>query len=101
MDGRDAFEFEADLWRSPGEGGWHFVTLPGGLSDEIEQRFGQGARGFGSIPVEVKIGETTWATSMFPDNKAGAYLLPVKAAVRKAEGLADGERVSMQIRVVA
>jgi hypothetical protein len=101
VDGRDVFEFAAELWLYPGDGGWHFVTLPTGLSDDIAQRFGQGARGFGSIPVEVTIGETIWTTSVFPDKKAGAYLLPVKGTVRKAEGLADGERVSLRIQVIA
>ncbi|QOV92362.1 DUF1905 domain-containing protein [Humisphaera borealis] len=36
--------------------------------------------------------EPTWQTSVFPDKKRGAFLLPVKAAVRKAEHLIIGDR---------
>jgi hypothetical protein len=48
--------------------------------------------------VRVRIGDTDFTTSLFP--KDGGYLLPIKDAVRKAEGLAlgDGVLVEMAIR---
>lgn len=51
--------------------------------------------GFGSIKVRVTIGETSFDTSIFP-TKDGPYLLPVKASVRKKEGLVDKSSVSAQ-----
>jgi hypothetical protein len=50
------------------------------------------------IPVTAQIGNTVWATSLFP--KDGRYILPVKAAVRRAEELDDGDvpRVRLRIR---
>jgi len=49
--------------------------------------------------LEVKIGKTAWKTSIFPA-KDGTYLLPVKAQVRKAEGLFAGNRVSFAIKIL-
>ncbi len=55
-------------------------------------------RGFGAIRVSVRVGQTAWQTSIFP-NKDGSYVLPVKAAVRKAEKLKDGDPLTVQLEV--
>lgn len=94
--GAAVHRFSAPLWRYPGEGGWTFVTLPTDLADEIADTVG--ARpGFGAVPVEVRIGDTRWTTSIFPDKKAASYLLPVKRAVRDAEGLRVGDTVTVEL----
>jgi hypothetical protein len=56
--------------------------------------------GFGSVYVDATIGRTTWQTSIFPDSARGTYLLPVKAPVRRAEGLGPGDLafVSLELR---
>ncbi len=54
-------------------------------------------RGWGSIRVTATIGETSWQTSMFPSKESGGYLLPVKAAVRKAEGLTAGDEIAVRL----
>ncbi len=51
--------------------------------------------GWGAIPVTVRIGETAWTTSLFPRN--GRYLVPLKDAVRKAEDLALGDTVDVEL----
>jgi hypothetical protein len=56
------------------------------------------ARGFGSLRVTARIGETSWQTSVFPSRETG-WMLPVKAAVRKAEGLAEGDEVVLTLEV--
>ena len=95
-----SFSFDAELWLSNAEGSWVFLTVPEGISDEIED--GVPAKGgFGSVKVEVAIGGTTWTTSLFPDNKAGAYILPVKKAVRTAESVDVGDTVGVSLRPVA
>jgi hypothetical protein len=53
--------------------------------------------GWGMIPVAVQIGETEWTTSLFP--KDGQYIVPVKAWVRKAEGLDVGDTVTVRLAV--
>ncbi|MEZ5996252.1 MAG: DUF1905 domain-containing protein [Hyphomonadaceae bacterium] len=93
------FDFEAELWRSPGEAGWHFVTLPKQTSDEM-RALTQGMRNpFGSLRVIARTGKTTWRTSVFADTKAGAFLLPVKADVRRKEKLAPGARVRVRVEI--
>jgi hypothetical protein len=58
------------------------------------------ARGFGSLRVEVRIGATTWRTSIFPSSSAGTFVLPVKKAVRRAQGLEVGQRATVHLRLV-
>ena len=53
--------------------------------------------GWGVIPVYVRIGETEWQTSLFP--KDGRYIVPIKASVRKAENLEEGDNVTVRLQV--
>ena len=93
-------EFRAELWLHTGEGGWTFLTLPTDLADDIADTVGV-RPGFGSVPVAVRIGDTRWRTSIFPDKGAASYLLPIKRSVRDAEGLRIGDAVTIRIRVIA
>jgi hypothetical protein len=92
--------FRAELWEhSPGDtGSWHFLTLPVELSDDIRLEAGP-REGFGSIRVEVSIESSPWRTSLFPDAATGALVLPVKKAVRRAEGLSAGATCEVSLRV--
>ena len=94
------FRFTAALCRSVEHRGMRFVHLPEDLADVIEGRFGHRAAGFGSIKVEVTIGATTWSTSLFPDDGAGTYVLPLKAPVCRAEGIDEGDEADVELRVV-
>jgi len=78
---------------------WRFLGLPTKMAKEIKETYGKQARGWRSLPVTVTIGATTWDTSIFPDNKAGTYLLPLKASVRKAEAITDKDTVSCTISI--
>ena len=53
--------------------------------------------GWGVIPVTVQLGQTTWRTSLFPSKQVGGWLLPLKAAVRKAEKIVEGSVVEAQL----
>jgi hypothetical protein len=53
--------------------------------------------GWGMIPVAAQIGATGWKTSLLP--KDARYIVPVKAWVRKAEGLDLGDRVTVRLAV--
>lgn len=96
------YQFEAPVWVWSGaEGGaWRFITVPVDVSDGLKALRGP-ARGWGMMRVAVTIGATRWRTSVFPDKKSGGFLLPLKAAVRKAEGLGDGDmaRVTIEVEV--
>ena len=53
--------------------------------------------GWGMIPVEVRIGSTTWTTSLFP--KDGGYVVPLKDKVRKAEQIDVDDTVTLRLAV--
>ena len=94
------FSFTAVVWEHDGPATWHFVSLPEAEADDIEEMFGHRAGGFGSVRVEVTIGTTRWLTSLFPDSKRGTYVLPLKKAVRVAEGLSAGSMTRVDLVVV-
>ncbi|GAA2725507.1 DUF1905 domain-containing protein [Cellulomonas aerilata] len=95
------YTFDADLWLWQARtDSWTFVSLPTDLADELLDRAGPAVRGFGSVRVAVTIGATSWRTSLFPDATAGTYVLPVKKAVRTAEGLAAGDTAHVRLRLV-
>jgi hypothetical protein len=94
------FEFTAAVWLHPGAEGWHFVTVPPDVSDDISGLTAGVRRGFGSVRVAVTVGRTTWRTSVFPDAKAGTYLLPMKKEVRRAENLTAGDDVHARLELV-
>ena len=87
------------MWRHDGPAGWHFVTLPGELADELEARFAEAHRPFGSLAVRVTLGGRTWSTSVFRDTKSESYLLPIKADVRRRERIAAGAVVTLSLAV--
>jgi len=87
------FSGEIFLWRGPAP--HHFVAVPARESDEIQAESRMLTYGWGVIPVRVSIGDTTFSTSLFP--KDGRYLVPIKAAVRKAEALELGDEVRIQL----
>jgi len=90
--------FHAELWEHDGPGGWHFVTLPPEAAEQVSEQTAEAPRrGWGSVRVEVTVGGTTWRTSVFPDSRSGSYLLPVKEAVRRAEGVGDGDGIDVEL----
>jgi hypothetical protein len=97
---RKQFKLQANVWLHPGENAsWHFVTVPKKESTQITKQFKSMKKGWGSLPVEVKIGKTVWTTSIFPDSKSGTYLLPLKAKIRRTEGIEEGDTVSVTLTI--
>jgi hypothetical protein len=93
------FEGEVREWTGPAA--WFFVGLPIDVADDIADKVdGRPRAGFGSVRVEVAIGGTTWRTSIFPSKADGTYVLPLKQAVRAAEGLGDGSRTEITLSLV-
>ena len=72
------------------------MTLPDPIADEILDA-APPAGGFGSIRVDVQVGDTGWSTSLFPDRRAGSFVLPMKRAVREAESLEIGDTVAVTL----
>lgn len=93
------YKFKSKVSVYPGEVAWYFVTLPKSIAREIDFEHGHHKAGFGSLRVEVAIGDTSWQTSIFTDTKSNSYMLPIKSAVRKAEGIDAGDRVQINLEI--
>lgn len=94
-----SYSFSAELWHFPGEAGWHFITLPLDVSEEIREETAAFRKGFGSVKVTAEVGGQAWQTSIFPDSKSGSYLLPVKKAIRSAARLSAGDEIDVRLAV--
>jgi hypothetical protein len=82
-------------WRGPSP--YHFVPVPAEESADIREVAAMATYGWGVIPVRARIGEVVFDTSLFP--KGGGYLLPLKDAVRRPQGLATGDDVTVEMTV--
>lgn len=94
------YEVEGEVWAYSGVGGWHFLTLPRELTEGLKTLRGK-SRAWGSMRVEVRLGDSCWSTSLFPDTRSGAFLLPIKAEVRRREGVKAGDPVRVSIEIAA
>jgi hypothetical protein len=94
---KQAYPFRAKLWLYPGHAGWVFATVPKKESAHIKEQTKGLKRGWGSVPVLMQLGETTWETSIFPDKHSGTYLLPVKSNVRKEAEVMEGDSVKLTL----
>ncbi|MQY36363.1 hypothetical protein SRB17_43620 [Streptomyces sp. RB17] len=90
-----AFAGRVVEWRGPAP--YYFVAVPDAECADIRDVAALASYGWGVIPVEARIGATAFTTSLFP--KDGGYLLPLKSAVRRPEGLAPGDEVAVAMTV--
>ncbi|WP_028799928.1 DUF1905 domain-containing protein [Streptomyces sp. 142MFCol3.1] len=90
-----AFSGRVIEWRGPSP--YYFVPVPADESADIREVAAMATYGWGVIPVEARIGEVAFQTSLFP--KDGGYLLPLKVAVRKPGGLSAGDDVTVEMSV--
>jgi Domain of unknown function (DUF1905) len=89
--------FTGEIWHWRGPSPYHFVTVPREESDDLHELAGSVTYGWGMIPVRLLVGGTEFETSLFP--KDGLYVAPLKAAVRRAEGLEVGDTIAVQLSV--
>ena len=97
-----SFSFSAACWRWQSTAtAWYFITLPEDKSEEIKFFSGHNSvrRGWGAVRVQATIGKTTWQTSIFPYSQSKAYILPVKAEVRKKEKILVDNVVEVQLKI--
>ena len=90
--------FKAKVWIYEGPSPWYFITVPKKESGELKEMFGPYHRGWGSIPVRVTIGESSWKTSIFWEKK-GTYILPIKKEIRRAENIGNGDLVTLGLLI--
>lgn len=82
-------------WRGPSP--FYFAAVPEEQAADIRQVAAMATYGWGVVPVDARIGEAAFTTSLFP--KDGGYLLPLKNAVRKPLGLSAGDDVTVRMTV--
>ena len=90
-----SFEGKVIEWRGPSP--YYFVPVPEQEAADIREVAAMATYGWGVIPVAARIGETDFETSLFP--KDGGYLLPLKDAVRKPQGLQPGDDVTVEMTI--
>ncbi len=89
------FSGEVFLWRGPAP--YHFVAVPPDVAEDLRAASGAVSYGWGMVPADVRIGGTTWTTSLWP--RQGGYVVPVKDVVRRAEGVEPGDTVEVELLV--
>ena len=90
-------EFTGKIWYWRGPSPFYFVSVPAEQGSSLKAISEIVTYGWGMIPVEARIGQTGWKTALFP--KDGSYVVPIKASVRKAENLEQGDLVTVQLEV--
>ena len=88
-------EFSGPIWEWRGPAPFYFVTVPEEECEILRDISKWVTYGWGMIPVKVYIGKTVWTTSLWP--KEGRYVVPLKAKVRQAEKLSDGDTVTLRL----
>ena len=91
------WEFDAEVFQWRGPAPYFFVETPAHVDDFLHAHLGELTYGWGVIPAQVRIGATEVTTSLMP--KDGVYLVPLKAALRRPEGIDDGDRVRVRLHV--
>ncbi|WP_081845395.1 DUF1905 domain-containing protein [Mycolicibacterium aromaticivorans] len=91
------WEFEAEVFQWRGPAPYFFVATPTHVNDFLHAHHGELTYGWGVIPAQVRIGATEVTTSLIP--KDGVYLVPLKVALRRPEGIDDGDDVRVGLHV--
>jgi hypothetical protein len=90
-------KFRGAIWYWRGPAPFYFITVPEPECREIKALSAAVTYGWGMIPATVRIGKTEWTTSLWP--KDGGYVVPIKARVRVAEGLFEGDEVTVRLEI--
>ncbi len=83
-------------WRGPAP--FVFLAVPRDESEDIKEA-ARGQEYWGQVAVEVRVGDTDFRTALFP--KDGRYLVPLRAAVRRAEGIEVGQELTVVLDLAA
>lgn len=92
------YKIKAKIFKWTGKGAWFFIRIEKETAEIIKDNFGMFAAGWGSLPVNVTLGNSTWKTSIFPDK--GTYLLPIKSQIRKAEQIHESDTLYIHLEIV-
>ncbi|MGH3638290.1 MAG: DUF1905 domain-containing protein [Mycobacterium sp.] len=91
------WEFDADVFQWRGPAPYFFAETPDEVDAFLHDNLAELTYGWGVIPARVRIGATEVQTSLIP--RDGVYLVPLKVAIRRAEGIDDGDVVRLGLSV--
>jgi acetylornithine/succinyldiaminopimelate/putrescine aminotransferase len=94
------FEVKGEVQKHTGKAGWLFVYIEKEISAEIF-RLTKGVKkvGFGFIPVQAKLGRSTWDTAIFP-SKDHRYLIAIKRSIGRVENTKEGDLIDVQLTLL-
>lgn len=90
-----AFDAEVVEWRGPAP--YLFAVMPERQVADLAPLAHDLTYGWGCIPATVSLGHTTFNTALFP--RGGSYLVPIKIAVQRAEGVGLGDTIHLELTV--
>ena len=90
-------EFDGEVWFWRGPAPHHFVSVPDHLCGGIVDASSLVTYGWGMVPVTVRLGESTWTTSLWP--KDGGYIVPLRLEVRRREQVDLGDTVTLGLTI--
>ncbi|WP_298748036.1 DUF1905 domain-containing protein [uncultured Serinicoccus sp.] len=89
------FTGEVVEWRGPAP--FHFLVTPPEESEWLTEVMREVTYGWGMVPVSGRVGGTDFTTSLWP--RQGAFWVPLKDAVRRAEGIELGDTVTVGLTI--
>jgi hypothetical protein len=92
---RFSFVTEVIYWRGPSP--FFYAPAPPQHAEELRRITRAVTYGWGMTPVEAKVGDVVFTTSLFP--KDGTYLLPLKADVRRRAGVTAGDVIKVEFTI--
>ncbi len=92
--------FKSKVWLYKGNASWHFITVPTKQSEQIKYLSMNKRAAWGSVRVSTTIGKSTWQTSLFPSKELKAYILPIKAEIRKNEKIKVDDIATITLSVL-
>lgn len=90
-----SFSAEVVEWRGPAP--FYFVVAPPEESEWLTGIMREVTYGWGMIPVAGRVGRTGFTTSLWP--RKGTWWVPLKDAVRRAEGIELGDVIEVELSV--
>ena len=97
FDGRVELAFAAEVveWRGPAP--YLFVVVPPEEAALIADLAPSVSYGWGMVPAAVAVGRTRVTTALWP--RDGGYVVPLKTALRRPEGVGLGDVVEVVLTV--
>ena len=92
---RFSFETQIIEWRGPSP--FFYAPIPAQYVDELRHLTKIVSYGWGVTPVEARIGDVAFKTSLFP--KDGGYLLPLRADVRRKTNITVGDKIAVEMTI--